>query len=259
MDYSHLKIGLFIPCYVDQFYPQVGIATLELLEKLGCRVGFPLNQTCCGQPMANSGFEHLTKDCNHLFYDSFQAFDYVVAPSGSCVLHIKEHLKLENRADDSLKMRKKVYELVEFITDILKIDQIDADFPHRVGLHQGCHGQRGLYLSQMSELNAAPFSKPETLLKKVHGLELVDLDRKDECCGFGGTFCVSEEAVSVKMGKDRVSDHTRHHAEYITGSDMSCLLHLEGILRRSNSPVQVKHIAEILNSAVKKQIPVPNP
>ena len=257
MDYSNLKIGLFIPCYVDQFYPQVGIATLELLEKLGCKVSFPLNQTCCGQPMANSGFEHLTKDCNRLFFDSFAEFDYVVAPSGSCVLHIKEHLKVEDRVEDSKKLRKKVYELVEFITDVLKIEEIAADFPYRVGLHQGCHGQRGLHLSQMSELNAAPYNKPETLLSKVQGLQLVDLDRKDECCGFGGTFCVAEEAVSVKMGKDRVSDHIRHNAEYITGSDMSCLLHLEGILKRKNSPVQVKHIAEILNSAVK-QIPAPN-
>ena len=257
MDYSHLKIGLFIPCYVDQFYPQVGIATLELLEKLGCKVSFPLNQTCCGQPMANSGFEHLTKDCNNLFFDSFAEFDYVVAPSGSCVLHIKEHLKVEDHLEESKKLRKKVYELVEFITDVLKIEEIAADFPYRVGLHQGCHGQRGLHLSQMSELNAAPYNKPEILLSKVQGLQLVDLDRKDECCGFGGTFCVAEEAVSVKMGKDRVADHIRHNAEYITGSDMSCLLHLEGILKRKNSPVRVKHIAEILNSAVK-QIPVPN-
>jgi L-lactate dehydrogenase complex protein LldE len=257
MDYSHLKIGLFIPCYVDQFYPQVGIATLELLEKLGCKVGFPLNQTCCGQPMANSGFEHLTKGCNNLFYDSFAEFDYVVSPSGSCVLHIKDHLKLEDRPDETQKIRRKVYELVEFITDVLKIEEITANFPHRVGVHQGCHGQRGLYLSQMSELNAAPYNKPETLLRKVQGLELVELDRKDECCGFGGTFCVSEEAVSVKMGKDRVADHIRHNAEYITGSDMSCLLHLEGILKRKNSAVQVKHIAEILNSSIK-QIPVPN-
>ena len=244
-----MKIGLFIPCYVDQFYPQVGVATLELLEKLGCTVGFPLNQTCCGQPMANSGFEHLTKDCNSLFYDSFSEFDYVVSPSGSCVLHIKDHLKVEDKPGESRVLRKKVYELVEFITDILKVDFIKSSFPHKVGLHQGCHGQRGLHLSQMSELNAAPFSKPETLLRKVQGLELVELDRKDECCGFGGTFCVAEEAVSVKMGKDRVEDHLRHHAEYITGSDMSCLLHLEGILRRKNSTVQVKHIAEILNNS----------
>lgn len=250
MNYSNLKIGLFIPCYVDQFYPQVGIATLELLEKLGCTVGFPLNQTCCGQPMANSGFEHLTKACNNLIYDSFEAFDYIVSPSGSCVLHIKDHLKVEGKVEESRVFRKKVYELVEFITDVLKIDEIEASFPHKVGLHQGCHGQRGLHLSQMSELNAPAFSKPETLLRKVKGLELVELDRKDECCGFGGTFCVAEEAVSVKMGKDRVADHIRHGAEFITGSDMSCLLHLEGVLKRKNSPVQVKHIAEILNSAV---------
>jgi len=251
MNYSGLKIGLFIPCYVDQFYPQVGIATLELLEKLGCTVTFPLNQTCCGQPMANSGFEHLTKDCNNLFFDSFSDCDYVVSPSGSCVLHIKEHLKLEDKPGESKVLRKKVYELVEFITDILKIDSIEATFPHKVGLHQGCHGQRGLHLAQMSELNAPPFSKPETLLRKVRGLELIDLDRKDECCGFGGTFCVAEEAVSAKMGQDRVADHIRHDAEFITGSDMSCLLHLEGILKRRNSTVQVKHIAEILNNAVQ--------
>jgi L-lactate dehydrogenase complex protein LldE len=250
MKYSHLKIGLFIPCYVDQFYPQVGVATLELLEKLGCNVGFPLNQTCCGQPMANSGFEHLTDGCNTLFMNSFEEFDYVVSPSGSCVLHIKDHLKVEGKPAESKAVRKNVYELVEFITDILQIDFIQADFPYRVGLHQGCHGQRGLHLAQMSELNAEPFSKPETLLRKVKGLQLVELDRKDECCGFGGTFCVSEEAVSVKMGKDRVADHIRHDAEYITGSDMSCLMHLEGILRRKNSNVRVKHIAEILNNAM---------
>jgi len=256
MNYSSLKIGLFIPCYVDQFYPQVGIATLELLEKLGCTVTFPLSQTCCGQPMANSGFEHLTKSCDKLFYDLFEDCDYIVSPSGSCVLHIKEHLKVEDKPEEAKNLRRRVYELVEFITDILKIDSIEAEFPFRVGLHQGCHGQRGLHLSQMSELNAAPFSKPVTLLKKVKGLELIELDRTDECCGFGGTFCVSEEAVSVKMGKDRVADHIRHHAQFITGSDMSCLLHLEGILKRRNSDVKVKHIAEILNSAVK-QIPAP--
>ncbi|TLV03626.1 (Fe-S)-binding protein [Dyadobacter luticola] len=257
MNRSNLKIGLFIPCYVDQFYPQVGISTLELLEKLGCTVTFPTNQTCCGQPMANSGFSHLTGACDNLFFDLFSGCDYVVSPSGSCVLHIKEHLKSEGHEAESKVLRKKVYELVEFITDVLEIDSIEAEFPYRVGLHQGCHGQRGLHLSQMSELNAAPYSKPVMLLQKVKGLELIDLDRTDECCGFGGTFCVSEEAVSVKMGKDRVADHIRHDAEYITGSDMSCLMHLGGILKRGHSNVQVKHIAEILNTAVKKQIPEP--
>ena len=237
---------MFIPCYVDQFYPQVGIATLRLLEKFGCEVVYPPGQTCCGQPMANSGFGHLTQGCNDLFIKNFSSFDYVVAPSGSCVLHIKEHL---HGKDDgtAAKIRGSIYELVEFLTDVLKVEQLDATFPHKVGLHQSCHGQRGLKLAQMSELMAPPFSKPERLLKLVKGIELVELDRKDECCGFGGTFCVTEEAVSVKMGKDRVADHLHHGAEYITAADMSCLMHLEGILHRQKSKIQIKHIAEILN------------
>jgi L-lactate dehydrogenase complex protein LldE len=197
--------------------------------------------------MANSGFGHLTQGCNDLFIKNFSSFDYIVAPSGSCVLHIKEHL--HGKDDEAAAgIRGKIYELVEFLTDELKVEQLDASFPHKVGLHQSCHGQRGLKLAQMSELMVAPFSKPEKLLKLVKGIELVGLDRKDECCGFGGTFCVAEEAVSVKMGKDRVADHLHHGAEYITAADMSCLMHLEGILHRQKSPVQVKHIAEILIS-----------
>jgi L-lactate dehydrogenase complex protein LldE len=240
-----MRVGLFIPCYVDQFYPQVGIATLELLEKLGCTVVYPPDQTCCGQPMANSGFEHLTGECTNLFVKNFNEFDYIVSPSGSCVLHIKEH------SHETAGIHNKIYELVEFLTDILNIDHLDASFPYRVGLHQSCHGQRGLHLAQMSELMAPPFSKPAQLLNMVKKIQLIDLDRKDECCGFGGTFCVAEEAVSVKMGKDRVADHAKHGAEIITGSDMSCLMHLEGILRRQKSPVTVKHIAEILNSNIE--------
>lgn len=245
-----MRVGLFIPCYVDQFYPQVGIATLRLLEKFGCEVVYPPGQTCCGQPMANSGFGHLTQGCNDLFIKNFSSFDYVVAPSGSCVLHIKEHLHAADEAADeaAAQIRGRIFELVEFLTDVLKVEQLDAAFPYKVGLHQSCHGQRGLKLAQMSELMAPPFSKPERLLKLVKGIELVELDRKDECCGFGGTFCVTEEAVSVKMGKDRVADHLHHGAEYITAADMSCLMHLEGILRRQKSRVQVRHIAEILIS-----------
>ncbi len=243
-----MRIGLFVPCYVDQFYPQVGIATLELLEKAGCEVVYPANQTCCGQPMANSGFEHLTKGCNELFIKNFHEFDYIVSPSGSCVLHIKDHLHDEAREADAQNIRGKIYEMVEFLTDVLKIEKLDARFPHKVSIHQSCHGQRGLKLAQMTELMAPAFSKPERLLNLVEGIELIGLDRTDECCGFGGTFCVAEEAVSVKMGKDRVADHLKHGTEYITSADMSCLMHLEGILHRQKSPVQVRHIAEILNS-----------
>jgi len=243
-----MKVALFLPCYVDQFYPQVGIATLQLLNKLGVEVEYPLQQTCCGQPMANSGFEHLTPDCNSLFIKNFKDFDYIVCPSGSCTLHIKDHLHDETQENEATNIRKKIYELTEFLTDVLHVKNLTASFPHKVGLHQSCHGQRGLHLSQMTELTAAPFSKPEKLLRMVNGLTLVDLNRKDECCGFGGTFCVTEEAVSVKMGKDRITDHVQNDAEFITGGDMSCLMHLEGILRRQKSKVKVKHIAEILNS-----------
>src|SRR5579871_6849951 len=125
-----MRVGLFIPCYVDQFYPQVAVATLELLEKLGCAVVFPPNQTCCGQPMANSGFEHLTKDCNRLFTENFLGYDYIVGPSGSCVLHIKEHLHLDKlegyaAASAAAEVRSRVYELTEFLTDILKVESLD--------------------------------------------------------------------------------------------------------------------------------------
>ena len=241
-----MRVGLFIPCYVNQFYPAVAIATLRLLEKLELDVVYPMNQTCCGQPMANSGFEHLTGDCNTLFLENFSEFDYIVSPSGSCVLHIKDHLHVEDREGESKALRKKIFELTEFLTDVVKPDRLEASFPYRVGLHQSCHGQRGLGLSQMSELVAAPFSKTEKLLRMVHGLELIELSRTDECCGFGGTFCVAEEAVSVKMGKDRVHDHLHHGAEFITGNDMSCLMHLDGILKRQKSTTRIIHIAEIL-------------
>ena len=244
-----MKVGLFIPCYVDQFYPNAAIATLELLEKLGVEVGYPTGQTCCGQPMANSGFSGITNSCNNLFVENFTDFDYIVCPSGSCTLHIKEHLHSDKSEADAVDIRNKVYELTEFLTDILKVEHLTANFPHRVGLHQSCHGQRGLKISQMTELVEAPYSKPLQLLSMVAGLNMVPLDRKDECCGFGGTFCVAEEAVSVKMGKDRVADHLKNGAEYITSADLSCLMHLEGILKRQGSHVKVLHIAEILNAS----------
>jgi L-lactate dehydrogenase complex protein LldE len=245
-----MTIALFVPCYIDQFYPQVAVATLELLERLGVAVYYPDKQTCCGQPMANAGFENRTQETNNLFIKNFHEYDYIVSPSGSCVLHVKHHLKYETRPEAGESVANKIFELTEFLTDVLKVKNLNAKFPHTVGVHQSCHGQRGLYLSQMSELVASPFSKAQILLNMVEGIKVVSLDRNDECCGFGGTFCVGEEAVSVKMGKDRVLDHIKHGVEVITGSDMSCLMHLDGILRRQKSSVRVAHIAEILNASV---------
>jgi Fe-S oxidoreductase len=241
-----MKVGLFIPCYVDQFYPQVAVATMELLEKLNCEIVFPYNQTCCGQPMANSGFSIMTKGCNKNFVENFSGIEYIVSPSGSCVLHIKEHLQDVNEVS-ALHIRTHIYELTEFMVDVLKVEKLQSRFPHKVGLHVSCHGQRGLHVSSMSELVLPAFSKPEQLLNMVKGLQIMLPKRWDECCGFGGTFCVFEEAVSVKMGKDRIKEHENNDVEFITAIDVSCLMHLEGILKRKKSKIQVRHIAEILN------------
>lgn len=241
-----MKVGLFIPCYVDQFYPQVAIASLELLESAGVDVDYPLKQTCCGQPMANSGYQDYGEGAADLFRKNFSGFDYVVCPSGSCTLHTKDHIY------SGKDNEPKVYELCEFLTDVLKIKNLKANFPYKVGIHASCHGLRGLNLAKPSEIMGVEFNKPKQLLEMVNGIELVNLTRKDECCGFGGTFAVFEEAVSVSMGKDRIKDHEEQGVQVITGADMSCLMHLEGILRRENSPVKVMHIAEILNGQVPK-------
>ena len=245
-----MQVALFIPCYIDQLYPNVGIATLQLLEKLGCDVTFPLEQTCCGQPMANSGFASSSNGCDTNFVKNFSSFDYIVAPSGSCVLHVKEHLKDEAHPEKAVQIRKNIYELTEFLTDVLKVEKLQARFPYKVGLHNSCHGQRGLHLSSMTERILPQFSKPEQLLSMVKDIQLSKPKRSDECCGFGGTFCVSEEAVSVKMGKDRIAEHDHDDVDYITSGDTSCLMHLEGILRRQGSRVRTIHIAEILNSSL---------
>lgn len=244
------KIGLFIPCYIDQFYPQVGIASLELLEKMGCEVSYPMGQTCCGQPLANSGYERDTVGSSRHFIDQFQDFDYIVAPSGSCVLHIKEHFPSSVKSLPAYsRIKSRIFELTEFLTDILQ-QEIHGKFPHRVGYHASCHGLRGLRLGASSELHISDFNKSKQLLSQLEGLTWVELDRQDECCGFGGTFAVSEEALSVQMGKDRLQDHIDHQAEIITGGDVSCLMHLEGLATRQNENLKFMHIAEILNQAM---------
>ena len=242
-----MRVGLFIPCYVDQFYPEVGIATLQLLEKQGCEVVFPDKQTCCGQPMANTGMEQEGKKIYADLAELFKGCDYIVGPSPSCVGHIRDRYDIVEQTEQIMHLRKNIYDLVEFLLDVLEIDHLDSSFPYRVGLHRSCHGLRAMHLSKPSELMCDIPLKWERVLGMVKGVELAKLNRTDECCGFGGTFAVSEEAVSVKMGRDRLADHLANNVEVLTSGDMSCLMHLQGIARRENSGPRIVHLANILN------------
>lgn len=243
-----MKVGLFIPCYIDQFFPRVGMATVELLEKFGCEVEFPEAQTCCGQPMANTGCLDDARPLAQSFVEIFSEYEAVVCPSGSCVAMVTHHYNDFFAADDPglLKIQQNTYELTQFLVDVLHVDQFDFEFPFRVGLHQSCHGLRELRLGSSSERMLPAFSKARELLEKIPGLQLVELQRPDECCGFGGTFAVTEEAVSCMMGNDRIHDHEQAGAQVMTAGDMSCLMHLDGLLRRQHKPIAVMHIAEIL-------------
>jgi L-lactate dehydrogenase complex protein LldE len=145
------------------------------------------------------------------------------------------------------KVRQNTFELAEFIVDVLKIEDLKIFFPHKVGIHQSCHGLRGLNLGVSSELVKTRNAKVNRLLEKAEGIEIITLDREDECCGFGGTFSIFEPDISVKMGKERVLDHERNGAEFITATDSSCIMHMEGIARRNRQNIQFKHIAEIFN------------
>lgn len=245
-----MHIGLFVPCFIDAFYPQVGIATLELLERLGCDVDYPFDQTCCGQPMVNSGCHPEAAATEQHFVDQFAAYDVIVAPSGSCVHQIRDNLTAIEQTDAVRHVRENTFELVEYLHDILKVEAFPwARFEHRVGYHDSCNTLRNLGHGQPSELHGAYFSKPRALLEKVAGIELVSPARPDECCGFGGTFSVTEPEVSGQMGRDKIADHGRAGADYIVSADTSCLMHQQGCAKRIGAPIRFMHIAEILNGA----------
>jgi L-lactate dehydrogenase complex protein LldE len=244
-------VALFMPCYIDQFYPQVGMATCELLERLGVTFEFPAEQTCCGQPMANTGCVQEARPLAEKFLRVFKQFDYVVAPSGSCVAMVRHHYDEYFRGRPQLeqelaRLKGKTFELCEFLADVLQVERLEGAFRYRVGLHQSCHGLRELRLASDSELVGKSYNKARRLLEMLEGVEIVTLKRPDECCGFGGTFAVNEEAVSCMMGEDRIADHEQAGTQVLTANDMSCLMHLEGLIRRQKKPIRVMHIAEIL-------------
>jgi L-lactate dehydrogenase complex protein LldE len=245
-DLSAARVALFVPCYVDQLTPRVGFAALRLLRRFGVDPELPAAVSCCGQPMANMGCATEARPLARSFAEVFSPFDYVVCPSGSCAAMVRNHYRALLGSAASARVCRRTFELCEFLIEVLQVERIGGAFRHRVGLHESCHALRGLRLGSGSERVVPSHNPVAGLLSTIDGLELVGLERADECCGFGGTFAVTESGVSTMMGEDRLRDHRRGGAEIITSVDMSCLLHLGGLLARRRGGMRVMHVAEIL-------------
>ncbi len=240
------KVALFVPCYVDQLAPRVAFATRAVLRRFGVDPVFVAEQMCCGQPMANMGCTEEARPLAKSFVRNFDSFDFVVCPSGSCVSMVRNHYGELVAGEGASGVSGRTYELCEFLVAVLGVEKVGGRFPHRVGLHKSCHALRGLRTGTSSELVATHPDPVATLLTSIANLELVDLERADECCGFGGTFAVEERGVSTMMGRDRIRDHDRAGAEVVASVDMSCLLHLDGLVKRDGGALRVMHVAEIL-------------
>lgn len=238
-----MKVALFVTCLVDGLFPEVGKATVTLLERLGVQVDVPLSQTCCGQMHTNSGYPRLAMPLVGSHADAFAAYDVVVTPSGSCAGAVRhQHLDLAEQSGNSQLTEQaresaaKTYELSEFLVDVLGVEDVGARYPHRVTYHPTCHSLRVLRVGD----------RPLRLLRAVRDLDLVELPDADVCCGFGGTFAVKNPDVSAAMLTDKLSNITRSGADVCTAGDASCLMHIGGGLRRDGSRARAVHLAEIL-------------
>ena len=238
-----MRVALFIACFNDALAPDVGRATVRVLEHLGHEVVFPEAQTCCGQMHFNTGYRDQCVPLVRAFTSVFEPYDVVVTPSPSCASMVRHHhgTVAEHAADETLaadvaRVAPRVLELSEFLVDELGVTDIGAAFPHRVAFHQTCHSVRMLEIGD----------RPRRLLGAVEGLELVDIAGADQCCGFGGTFAIKNAETSLAMGGDKLAAVEASGATVLTAADTSCLLHLGGMLSRARSPIQVLHLAEIL-------------
>jgi L-lactate dehydrogenase complex protein LldE len=231
---------------VDALYPEVGVATYRLLRLLGLEVSYPEKQTCCGQPMANAGYEHMAKPLAEKFESLMDGFDYVVAPSASCAAYVRTYYPHLLEGHHPCVASQKTMDIVEFLHDVVKVKTLPGAFPHVVSVHNSCHGVRELGLSSPSELHVPSYNKIVDLLKLKEGITVKEPERKDECCGFGGMFAVEEPDVSIRMGEDKLARHIATGAEYVTGPDSSCLMHMEGIARKEKLNIKFIHVAQIL-------------
>jgi L-lactate dehydrogenase complex protein LldE len=222
-----VRVALFITCFNDTLFPETGKAVVRLLERLGCEVAVPLDQTCCGQMHFNSGYAEEGVRLARRFERVFDPFEVVVSPSASCVGMVREHCP---------GLSGRVFELTEFLVDRLGVVDVGASFPHRVTLHPTCHSLRMLRIGD----------RPWRLLSAVEGIDLVELGEAEECCGFGGTFAVKNADVSMAMLSDKLRRVLDTRAEVCTAADNSCLMHIGGALRRQRAGVRTMHLAEIL-------------
>lgn len=234
-------IGLFVTCLVDLFRPVVGFAAVKLLEDAGCRVTIPPAQTCCGQPAYNSGDRRTAQKIARQIVEEFEAYDYVVAPSGSCAAMVRLHVP--KLLGDDLKWAKraealgdKTFELVSFLTDILGVDKVDARLEARATYHDSCAGLRELGIK----------TQPRQLLETVEGLRIEELEGAEICCGFGGTFSVKFPDVSNAIVSEKTADIQGTGAELLLAGDLGCLMNMAGKLSRMGSSTGVRHVAEVL-------------
>jgi len=237
-----MRIGLFIPCFVDHYFPEVGVSIVKVLEKLGHTVEYTEGQTCCGQPAFNSGYwDEARKVAEHML-DVFASSEVVVSASGSCGAMIKifnpELFRDTGREADAKALSERTWEFSSFLVDKLGVTDVGASFPHKVTFHDGCHGLRELGIQ----------SQPRQLLAKVKGVEFVEMDSVT-CCGFGGTFAVKFPAISTAMGEVKCASVIQTGAEYVASNDSSCLMQIQGMLNRQTSKVKSIHLAEILASS----------
>lgn len=245
-----MKIGLFIPCYIDMMLPQAGISTYKLLKRFdGLDVEYINQAACCGLPAKDMGYAEGACEIEKNLVAYLAGYDYIVIPSGICSDQIVHLLNNVEQTDEVKHIRETTYDVVEFLHDVIKVKELPwANFPHRVALHNGCHSLRYLLHSRPSELMVPHFSKPEALLKLVEGCEVGYATRQSECCGFGGTFSIWDQSCSGQQGLDKVTDYDRNGFEYVTSQDMSCMMHQECVARKFGlGHIKFYYIAEILN------------
>ena len=236
-----MRVSLFITCLVDQFFPDVGMSVVSVLRKLGVEVDFPAEQTCCGQPAFNSGFTSDARDLAKRFIGIFENSEYVVAPSGSCTSMVKVFYPELFKDDPEWHKRaeslaSRTYEFTEFLVNVLKVEDVGSSYHGKVALHQSCHLLR--------ELNVR--SEPQCLLRSVKGIEVVELERAETCCGFGGLFSVKYPHISGSILQDKIDSVEKSGADVVVASDVGCLMHIAGGLSRQSSAATTMHIAELL-------------